>query len=367
MRGLLKIFEAVRPSFEEGGKLRAFHPVYEALENFFFAPSATTVSAPHVRDALDVKRFMTMVIVALVPSIFAAFYFFGWRLALMIIVSYAAGGAVEVIFAMVRKENINEGFLVTGMLFPLILPPTLPLWMVGLGVAFGVFIGKELFGGTGRNVFNPALVGRCFLALAYPKTMSASWLEPSSGAAGRLLSYVDGSSVDALSSATPLALAKQGEMGSIAHLLLGSVSGSAGETSAIAIILGGVFLLLTRVANWRIVVSILGSFAVLTGALAFTGAVHYGLPGVLAVVWHLCAGGLLFGAFFMATDPVTSPSTSGGKWVYGIVIGSVTVLIRNFTGYVEGVTFAILLGNIVAPILDEIVIAARIRRLRSEG
>jgi len=362
VKKLLKLIEAVRPTFEQGGKLRLFKPVFGALEHFLFAPSTTTMTAPHVRDPLDLKRFMSMAIISVVPSVLAALYFFGLRFLAMVVVSYAAGLTVEAIFAMVRKEGINEGFFVTGILFPLILPPTLPLWMVGLGVAFGVFIGKELFGGTGRNVFNPALVGRCFLAFAYPKTMSASWLEPSHDLAGRLFAWVDASNVDALSSATPLALAKQGEFSPLSHLFLGSVSGSAGETSAIAIIIGGVFLLLTRVANWRTVVSILGSFVLLGGVL------HYAQPDTVGpVLWHLCAGGLLFGAFFMATDPVTSPTTNTGKWFYGIMIGSVTVLIRNFTGYVEGVTFAILLGNIVAPILDEIVVAVRIRRLASEG
>ena len=163
MKILFKIFKAIEPAFEDDGKLKAFKPLYEAMENFCFAPSATALTAPHVRDPLDVKRYMSMVIVALVPSLLAAFYFFGWRLVAMIIVSYVAGGVVEVAFAIIRKESINEGFLVTGMLFPLILPPTLPLWMVGVGVAFGVFVGKELFGGTGRNIFNPAIVGRCFL------------------------------------------------------------------------------------------------------------------------------------------------------------------------------------------------------------
>ena len=192
--------------------------------------------------------------------------------------------------------------------------------------------------------------------------MSASWLSAGSGITGRLFEYASASSVDAVSSATPLALAKQGEFVSLSHMFLGSVSGSAGETSAIAIIIGGVFLLFTRIANWRTVVSILGSFALLGGIL------HYAQPETVGpVLWHLCAGGLLFGAFFMATDPVTGPTTNAAKWLYGIFIGSVTVLIRNFTGYVEGVTFAILLGNIVAPILDEIVFAVRLRRLRSEG
>jgi Na(+)-translocating NADH:ubiquinone oxidoreductase B subunit len=364
VKKLLKMVETIRPTFEEGGKLGRFKPIFEALENFLFSPSKTTLAAPHVRGPLDVKRVMTMVIISLVPSILAAVYFFGLRFLLMVVVTYVAGLSVEAIFAIVRKESINEGFFVTGFLFPLIMPPNVPLWMVALGVMFGVFIGKELFGGSGRNVFNPALVGRCFLGLAYAPKMSESWLPAGSGMTGRLFEYfsVDPSAVDAITVATPLAQAKQGEFVSLSHMFLGSVSGSAGETSAIAIIIGGVFLLFTRIANWRTVVSILGSFALLGGIL------HYAQPETVGpVLWHLCAGGLLFGAFFMATDPVTSPTTNAGKWLYGIVIGSVTVLIRNFTGYVEGVTFAILLGNIVAPILDEIVFAVRLRRLRSEG
>jgi len=364
VKWLLKIIDAARPTFEEGGKLRVFNPVFEALEHFFFAPATTTVAAPHVRDPLDLKRLMSMVIVSLLPCVLAAFYFFGWRFLAMVIVSYAAGLTVEAIFAMVRKEGINEGFFVTGILWPLILPPNLPLWMVALGVAFGVFVGKELFGGTGRNLFNPALVGRCFLALAYPAKMAESYLAPSKSVFGCLpFQWIPSTSnVDAVAVATPLAGAKSGELASVAHMLLGSVSGSAGETSAAAIILGGTFLLLTRVANWRTVVSSIGSFIVLAGALCYARQQSLNL-----VVWHLFAGGLLFGTFFMATDPVTGPTTSAAKWFYGIVIGSVTVLIRNFTGYVEGMTFAILLGNIVAPILDEIVIGIRIRRLRGEG
>ncbi|MBN2272099.1 MAG: RnfABCDGE type electron transport complex subunit D [Sedimentisphaerales bacterium] len=370
MKWLLKIVEAVRPTFEEGGKLRTFKPIFEALEHFLFSPSTRTLGAPHVRDPMDLKRFMSMAIISVVPCAFAALYFFGWRFLAMVVVSYAAGLTVEAAFAIVRKEGINEGFFVTGILFPLIMPPNLPLWMVGLGVAFGVLIGKELFGGTGRNVFNPALVGRCFLALAYPKAMSQSYIEPSGDLLGCLLFkwLPSGSGVDAVTVATPLSAAKGGVMASTSHMLLGSISGSAGETSAILIILGGVFLLFTRVANWRTVVSILGSFIILTAALIASGATKVGIDGLCGpVVWHLFAGGLLFGAFFMATDPVTSPTTNPGKWIYGMIIGTVTVLIRNFTGYVEGVTFAILLGNIIAPILDEAIIEVRIRRLRSEG
>jgi len=367
VKWLLKIIDAVRPTFEEGGKLKIFKPVFEALEYFFFAPSAKTLGAPHVRDPLDLKRVMSMVIISVVPCVLSAFYFFGWRFLAMIIVSYASGLAVEAIFAITRKESINEGFFVTGILFPLILPPNLPLWMVGVGVAFGVLIGKELFGGTGRNLFNPALVGRCFLSLAYPKAIASSWVEPSHELIGGLKVWIT-PSLDAVSGATPLAMAKQGGFTDTAHMLFGSVSGSAGETSSILIILGGIFLLLTRVASWRTVVGILGSFITLNAILILGGVVDYSMPGVFGpIVWHLFAGGLLFGAFFMATDPVTGPANNTAKWFYGIIIGSTTVLIRNFTGYVEGVTFAILLGNIVAPILDEIMIAIRIRRLKYEG
>lgn len=358
---LLKIFEKFAPVFEQDGRLGIFKPVYEALENFCFAPSVTTIKAPHIRDPLDVKRFMSMVIAALLPCLLASFYFFGWRLIAMIAVSYAAGGAVEVIFAMVRKESINEGFLVTGMLFPLIMPPTLPLWMVAVGVMFGVFVGKELFGGTGRNIFNPAIVGRCFLALAYPAAMSGNWIMPGAGITGRMLQYVTISDIDAVSSATPLVLAKQGDMVGLWNMFIGNTSGCLGETSALAIILGGVFLLFTRAANWRSVVSTIGS------AMVMAGIFHFAEPEKFApALWHLCAGGLLFGAFFMVTDPVTGPITNAGKYVYGIIIGTLTLLIRNFTGYVEGVMFAILLGNIAAPIIDEVVIKIRLRRLADE-
>ena len=362
MKFLLDIFKTVRPTFGQGGRLSTFKCIFDAMENVFFAPPKVTATCPHVRDPLDIKRFMSMVIIALLPCLATSFYFFGWRLVAMIMVSYIAGGAVEVIFAIVRKEDINEGFLVTGMLFPLILPPALPLWMVAVGVVFGVFVGKELFGGTGRNIFNPAIVGRCFLALGYPAAMSGSWTTAGTGLSGRMLQYVTSSNVDAVSTATPLVLAKQGQFVGLWQMFLGNISGSMGETSAVAIILGGVFLLATRVANWRTVVSILGSSALLAAVL------HYSQPERFAPpVWYLCAGGLMFGAFYMATDPVTSPTTKAAKWVYGIIIGAVTMLIRNFTGYVEGVTFAILLGNIIAPILDEIVIKVRLRSLSNEG
>lgn len=362
MKLLRDMLDKARPAFEKDGKLGAFKPLYEAMDNFLFAPSVITLTSPHTRDPLDIKRLMSMVIIALVPSLIAAFYFFGWRMVAMIIVSYAAGGVVEVAFAMIRKEEIYEGFLVTGMIFPLILPPTIPLWMLGLGVAFGVFVGKELFGGTGRNIFNAALVGRCFLALAYPAKMSSSWITPGAGTTGRMLEYIDPSNIDAVTQATPLVLAKQGQITEISHMFLGNISGSLAETSALAIIVGGIFLLLTRVANWRTVLSILGSAGLVAAILHYNDSARFA-----PAAWHLCAGGLLFGAFFMATDPVTGPTTNGGKIAYGTVIGTVTILIRNFTGFVEGVTFAILLGNIAAPIFDEIAFKVRQGRLKNEG
>jgi Na(+)-translocating NADH:ubiquinone oxidoreductase B subunit len=272
-----------------------------------------------------------------------------------------AGGAVEVAFAVIRKEPIAEGFLVTGLIFPLVLPPAIPLWMVAVGCAFGVFVGKEIFGGTGRNLFNPAIVGRCFLVLAYPSAMSSSWVEPGHGITGRLLEYVSSSNVEAMTSATPLIHAKHG-LEDMSHMVLGlDIAGCLGETSGLMIICGGIFLLLTKVSNFRTVVGILAS------AIAFQAILHGVNPEQYApAIWHLFAGGLLFGAFFMATDPVSSPSTNEGKWIYGILIGFIVILIRNFSGYVEGVMFAILLGNIVAPIIDEMVFSVRLRMLRDE-
>ncbi len=355
MRFILGILDTARPMFRPGGRLAPLRPIFDAADGFFFSPATRTVVAPHARDPLDVKRYMSAVIIAIVPCLVAAVHFYGLRVLAMVLVSYAAGGAVEVIFAMVRKEEIQEGFLVTGMIFPLILPPGLPLWMVATGCAFGVLVGKEIFGGTGRNLFNPALVGRVFLALGYPRAMSGAWVEPGTGLLGRVFQY----GTDVVTTATPLAAAKGGEWAALPKLLFGNVLGSVGETSAIAVILGGVFLLVIGIANWRIVAATLGAFAV----------VSLGLHGgdVSIVVWHLLAGSLLFGALFMATDPVTSPMTNAGKWAYGIIIGVVIALIRNLTGYVEGVMFAILLGNVFAPVLDELFVAVHVRRLREEG
>jgi len=361
MKGLKAILEKARPAFEEGGRLARLKPVFQALDHFLFAAAEKASNAPFGRDPLDVKRFMSLVILALLPSLAAAIYFYGWRVLLMLLVSYAAGGLVEVLFAIIRKEEINEGFLVTGFIFPLILPPGIPLWLVAVGVSFGVVIGKEIFGGTGRNLFNPALVGRVFLAIGYPAALTSTWIQPLGGSWGRLLEPFGFGVPDALTSATPLALAKGGALTGAFELFVGRTAGSAGETSALAILLGGLFLLLVGAANWRTVLALLASFAGLA-------AVFHGLlPATVPPVWfHLLSGGLLFGAFFMATDPVSGPVTRAGKWAYGILIGAVTILIRSFTAYVEGVMFAILLGNIFAPLIDEVVIRLKARSYAHE-
>ncbi len=355
------ILEKMRPMFEGGGRLSIWHPVFRAADNFFFSSTDRTENAPYGRDPLDIKRYMSLVIVALFPCLFASMYFFGLRVLLMLLVSYIAGGTIEVLFAVIRKEEINEGFLVTGFIFPLILPPGLPLWMVAIGIVFGALVGKEVFGGTGRNPFNPALVGRCFLALGYPAAMTGTWVEPSENILKNFFSNFSVSVPDAVTSATPLVLAKSGELSALRSLFYGQVAGSAGETSALAILLGGAFLLLTNIANWRTVVGVLASFITLGYILRLA------LPERVApLLFNLLSGGILFGAFFMATDPVTSPITQWGKWAYGILIGSLTILIRCFSGYVEGVMFAILLGNICAPLIDEAVIRIRVRRYRRE-
>ncbi len=357
MKLLTRVFDAFRPLFSEGRRLHKLQCVFNAADHIFLGGLERTVVAPHIRDPLDIKRYMTMVIIALVPALLASVYFFGLRVLLMIAVSYAAGGATEVIFAIVRKEEIKEGFLVTGLLFPLVLPPGLPLWMVAAGVVFGVVVGKELFGGTGRNIFNPALVGRCFLLLSYSEAMShKSWIAPIAAWPGRLGQYA----ADTVSGATPL-MAGDYSGWSITNMFFGNVTGCVGETSALAVIAGGIFLCITRVANWRTVAAVLGSFTILTAVL------RAAIPNVVGPVhWQLVGGGLMLGAFFMATDPITSPVTRGGKWACGCLIGVLTVLIRNFAGTAEGIMYAILLGNIAAPILDEVAIGWRLRRLRHE-
>ncbi len=323
--------------------LSKFKPVLNAIDEFFFGTDKVTVislRSPHILDNIDIKRYMSTVIIALLPATIAAIYFYGLKVLLIIAVSYIFGGLVEVIFAIVRRKEIHEGFLVTGLIFPLLLPPTVPLWVVAVGIIFGVFIGKEVFGGTGRNIFNPALVGRLFITICFPVIMTTQWQQPFS---------------DAITSATPLMIYKTTHtLTPLLDLLLGKTPGSLGETFRLGIILGGIFLIITKVANWRVPLSYLLSVFI----FSFIGNKLW--PQKFAPpVFQILTGGLLFGAFFMATDPVTTPFTKQGKWIAGILCGLLTVLIRGLSGYVEGVMFSIILMNGFSPLIDQLVLKVK--------
>lgn len=365
MKFISDIFDSVRPWFAEGGRLHKLEPLFKATDKFFFSSGVRTSVGPHIRSSMDVKRYMSMVVLALIPCVLASVYFFGWRVVPVILTSYIVGGLVEVVVACLRREEINEGFLVTGLLFPLTLPPSTPLWVVAVGVAFGVFFGKEIFGGTGRNLFNPALTGRCFVALAYPSQM-AGWVEPGNTAFGRLFDFWPLSSLwgqtapEAITSATPLVAASQGQTAGYFDLLIGNTTGCIGETSVLAIVAGGIFLLAFKIANWRTMVATLISFYILAAFMHHLDPTKYA-----PAIFHILAGGLMFGAVFMVTDPVTCPSTKTGKYIYGLLIGVITILIRNLGGYAEGIMFAILLGNVTAPLIDIAVLNCYNRRFRA--
>ena len=346
MKFLLDLFDKYRPEFEgKRGKLKAFKPLFEVIEFVIFYPSDQVKHPPHVRDPLDLKRYMGMVLLAMAPCMLSSIFFFGPYVLAMILVSYAVGGIAEVIFAIIRKGEVHEGFFVTGMIFPLILPPTTPLWMVGVGILFGVVFGKEIFGGTGRNPFNPALVARIFVTVAFPAAMTTKLIDPVT---------------DAITSASPMALFKtQGVMTGYRELLLGQTAGSMGEIFHLGIILGGIFLMITKVSNWRIPVSYLGSVLL----LSWIG--HNVFPDTVAPpLFQLLAGGLLFGAMFMATDPVTCPYTRIGKYIFGILCGFLTVLIRGFSGYVEGVMFSIVIMNAFTPLIDHVVLMLKYKQVQ---
>jgi len=385
MKFLFDLMEKkIGPLFEKGGKFERLYPLYEAGDTFTRTPGDVTKNAPHVRDSIDQKRLMMFVIYALLPSLFFGIWNAGnqfnaangvdstfvadiLRGSIMVlpivIVSYLVGGIWEVLFALVRKHEINEGFLVTGMLFPLILPPTLPLWQVAVGVSFGIVIGKEIFGGVGYNILNPALTARAFLFFAYPAQISGDtvWV-------GALADKVDG-----VTQATPLAIAAAAEKGidavamlneagfTLWNMTLGTIPGCIGSTSAIAILLGMGFLILTGIASWRVMLSgIIGCIAlgVLFNALPLDNA-FAGLP----FYYHLVMGGFLFGIVFMATDPVSCAATNTGKWIYGFFIGALTVLIRVANpAYPEGAMLAILFMNVMAPLIDHFVVQSHIKK-----
>lgn len=395
MNALKRFMERIRPTFEDGGRLHAFRSVYEGMDTFLFTPRQTAAArGAQIHDALDSKRIMTIVIVALLPCFFFGMYNTGYQhwlaagatsfpfpemmlygfLAILpcVVVTYAVGLGIEFAFAQWRGEEIQEGFLVTGLMIPLILPVGTPVWMVAVATAFAVIFAKEVFGGTGYNIFNVALVARAFLFFAYPAQMSGDSVFVSHGA----MLGVGEALADGFSCATPLGqiasatggdFALQGVNGapiSSWDAFLGLIPGSFGETSVLCILIGAAVLLLTRVASWRIMLSVaLGGLAM--GWLANVCATPTYPASYLSPVDQLLYGGFAFAAVFMATDPVTAARTRKGQYVYGFLIGVIAVLIRTYNaGYPEGAMLAVLLMNAFAPLIDYFVVQANIRRRR---
>lgn len=356
MRALIGRFRDVIEHFDRVFEHSRFRPAWDTISTFFFSQrTVNPLAGPHVRDNTDLKRYMTAVMLAAGPTVLASVYFFGWRSLALVVMCYIVGIIIEMGFAVANREEVTEGMFVTCMLYPMILPPTIPFWIAALGLAVGIILGKEVFGGTGKNIFNPAIVGRVFLSVTFPTHMASLWVEPFNGPLGGFLHWAK--SADAVTSATPLISMKSGGAVNLADLFFGSTAGSLGETCDLIIILGGLFLIATRVANWRLPLS------AILGALLTAGIMHLAAPARFAPPEiHLFAGGLLFGAFFMVTDPVTCPFTSAGKWVYGVLIGVLTILIRNLSGYPEGVMYAILFMNIFAALIDDAVLAVKYGR-----
>ena len=368
MNFLRNYLDKQKPKFEKGGKLEKFHSVFTGFESFLFVPNTTTSSGAHIRDAVDLKRTMIIVVLALIPALlfgiynvgyqhfnavggladttFFQLFFYGlWKVLPMIIVSYVVGLGIEFAVAQMKGHETNEGFLVSGLLIPMIMPVEAPLWMVALSTAFAVIIGKEIFGGTGMNIWNPALLARAFFFFSYPSMISGDKV------------WIAGDTADAISQATPLAQMALGQplTYSTADMFWGFIPGSVGETSAFCILIGAVILLLTNVASWRTMISVfVGGYLM---ALIFQP-----ISGVEAYQ-QLLMGGFAFGAVFMATDPVTSAQTNTGKYVYGLLIGAMAVIIRCINpGYPEGMMLAILLMNTFAPLIDWFVVQANIKR-----
>lgn len=382
MKPLRKLLDKMKPGFEKGGKLYFLHSVFQGFETFMFVPNHVTKRGAHIRDSIDLKRTMSAVIMALVPALLFGIFNVGvqhylarplyygstWQEVIpavgffkifwngflsvfpLIVVSYVAGLGVEFIFAQIRGHAINEGFLVSGLLIPLVIPATTPLWMVAVATIFAVIFGKEVFGGTGMNIMNPALLTRAFLFFAYPQQMSgdAVWI-------------VD--KPDVVSGATPLALSASGQTGdlpSAMDMFLGFIPGSVGETSALAIILGAVILLYTGVGSFRIILSTIAGGLFMGYILNLAGANAY---MEIPPYYHLIMGGFAFGAVFMATDPVTATQTKNGKLIYGFLIGLFAVVLRVLNpAYPEGMMLAILFMNVMSPLIDHYVIQNHIKR-----
>jgi Na+-transporting NADH:ubiquinone oxidoreductase subunit B len=386
----MKLFKSIlgvaKPHFTDGGRLRKFHYAYDAFETFLFVPGTPTVGGAHVRDGIDLKRTMFTVVAAMVPCLLFGIWNVGhqhhiaigeltaasdglieklafgtWSVLPILVVAYTVGLGTEFAFAVVRGHPVNEGFLVTGMLIPLILPPDIPLWMVALATVFAVVIGKEAFGGTGMNILNVALVARVFLFFAYPTYISGdqvwvagdpdTFVDGFSGATPLAVAYLDG--IEGLQSAAPFVY-------DLPHMIFGTIPGSIGETSAVAIAIGALVLIATGIGSWRIMASVIvGALATSVGLSALDITPFAGVPAY----YHLFMGGMLFATVFMATDPVTAAQTETGKYLYGFLIGVFGIIIRVLNpAYPEGWMLAILLMNVFAPTIDHVVVGANIKR-----
>ncbi|MEN9360266.1 MAG: Na(+)-translocating NADH-quinone reductase subunit [Verrucomicrobiota bacterium] len=408
MKFLEEIFHKAKPMFTKGGKYERLYPLYEAKESFLFVTDKKTDRGAHIRDSIDLKRMMITVVVAMLPCLFFGIwnvgqqayehgavaaaaaknlelhsqylissrdhldcFLFGLKKVLpLLIVVYGVGGICEVIFSVVRKHEINEGFLVTGLLIVLTLPPTIPLWLAGVGTAFGVIIGKEIFGGTGMNILNPALTARAFLFFAYPVTMAGDkvWV---AGPNGETLTCatplgIAGANVNKAAEGVPLDVFSpaSGLNVDIQTAFIGYLPGSIGETSTLCCLIGAAILIISGVGSWRVM---LGCVAGLMGT-AWLMTLHPlgqidGTVFALGPVVHACIGGFALGAVFMATDPVSAASTNLGKWIYGILIGVLCMVIRCINpAYPEGMMLAILLMNVFSPLIDFYVVKASINR-----
>ena len=377
MKLFKNILESVKPHFVEGGKLEKLYPAYDAFETFLFVPDHTTHRGTHIKDAIDLKRTMALVVLSMVPCILFGMWNLGdqyykainmdstffenltfgfWKFMPLLIVSYAVGLSVEFAFAISRGHSVNEGYLVSGMLIPLIMPVDVPLWMLAVSVVFAVVIGKEVFGGTGMNILNPALTARAFLFFAHPSYMSGDKV------------WVHGASVDGYSGETILgALAanttswdSQSFLWNASEAFFGFIPGSVGETSFLAILIGAAILIFSGIGSWRIIL-----FTFIGGYLT---ALLFNLWGANALMStpahvHLIIGGFAFGAVFMATDPVTATQTNKGKIIYGILVGFFAIVIRVFNpAYPEGMMLAILFMNVFAPLIDHYIIEANVKK-----
>ncbi|ABC29474.1 NADH:ubiquinone oxidoreductase, Na(+)-translocating, B subunit [Hahella chejuensis KCTC 2396] len=393
--GMREFLDKIEPQFEKGGKYEKWYALFEAVDTIFYTPSKVTSANTHVRDGVDLKRIMITVWFCVFPAMFFGMYNVGYQsntylaangltmdmdwhgviIAMLAgndaasiwdnfiygavyflpiyAVTFVVGGFWEVVFATIRKHEVNEGFFVTSILFALVCPPTIPLWQVALGISFGVVIGKEVFGGTGKNFLNPALTGRAFLYFAYPAQISgdAVW-----------------TAVDGFSGATPLSVAASGGMDALntsitwMDAFLGFQQGSVGETSTLAILIGGAVLLVMGIASWRIVAGVFLGMAATATLLNMIGSDTNPMFQVPAH-WHFVLGGFAFGMMFMATDPVSASMTNTGKWAFGILVGLMTVLIRVINpAFPEGIMLAILFANLFAPFIDHLVVQANIKR-----